>query len=640
VLNNKDSLKFWLVLFIGLFTCQQVFSETGRFRITWQDDPATTMIVGWDQISGSGGKLYYDVVNPGPIPEKFAFSKLPDQVYNFKGMSNHFVRLAGLRPNTVYYFMIQDSEGVSRVYSFKTTPNKNTERLSIIAGSDSRNHRVARVDANKLVAKLRPHFVLFGGDFTENDSDQEWKDWFDDWQNTISDDGRMYPIVVARGNHEYSNRTVIELFDVQDKDVTYALTFGEDLLRIYTLNSMIASGGDQKLWLQKDLAENPHVLWKFAQYHLATKPHTRVKESKNDQWENWSKIFYNYGLQLAIESDAHVVKSTYPIRPSSEEGSDEGFIRDDVTGTVYIGEGCWGAPLRRNDDDKAWTRASGSFNCFHWIFVGKEGIEIRFVKTDGADYVKKIDPNNIFEAPLGLNVWNPPTGDVINIPRDRESLFAEGFPDEEGFASRGEDEEPEIEAGFQILDFNVKRVGGDIKVSWQSINEPEVLKYELLRSIDNSDYELVEVVPGKNQSKNDYSYVDRGFADLNSGKYVNYRLKQIVNEQNNNSGNGYDLKRRKMENKGAPGALRKNVPPSVRMGEGNDILIHFDVPGHGPCFARLISLKGEVMKWDFDVMNPGSYVERLECKQVPPGKYLLVIKQGEKVLQRYKVLVE
>ena len=89
-----------------------------------------------------------------------------------------------------------------------------------------------------------------------------------------------------------------------------------------------------------------------------------------------------------------------------------------------------------------------------------------------------------------------------------------------------------------------------------------------------------------------------------------------------------------------PGALRKNVPPSVRMGEGNDILIHFDVPGHGVCFARLISLKGEVMKWDFDVMNPGSYTERLECKQVPPGKYLLVIKQGEKVLQRYKVLVE
>ncbi|MCB0662936.1 MAG: metallophosphoesterase family protein [Saprospiraceae bacterium] len=610
-------------------------AHTGRFRLTWQDDPATTMVIGWDQISGSGGKVYYDVVNPGPLPEKFAFSKTPDQVYNYKGMSNHFVRLAGLRPNTLYYFLVEDSEGVSKVYSFKTAPNKSTDRLSIIAGSDSRNHRDARVDANKLVAKLRPHFVLFGGDFTENDSEEEWLHWFDDWQNTISSDGRMYPIVVARGNHEYSNRTVIELFDVRNKDVTYALTFGEDLLRVYTLNSMIASGGDQKIWLQKDLAENPHITWKIAQYHLSTRPHTRVKDSQNAQWENWSKIFYNYGLQLAIESDAHVVKSTWPIRPSTETGSEEGFIRDDLSGTVYIGEGCWGAPLRRADDDKVWTRASGSFNCFHWIFVDQDGIEVRFVKTDGADYVKSINPNNIFEPPLGLNIWNPDNGDVIEIRRDREELLADDMS-QDALVARGENG-VEIEAGFQILDFEVSRTGSDVKVSWQSLNEPMRMKYELFRSIDHGDYEVVEIIHGEGKKENDYIFVDRNFAELNPGKYVNYRLKQTQLEGSEDPG---ELKRRKMELKSSRPGIRKNAPPAVRLSEGGDVLVHFEVSKPGKCFARLLSLKGEVKHWDFNMIKPGSYIEKLECENVPPGKYLLVIKQGEEVLQRYRVLVE
>jgi len=120
-----------------------------------------------------------------------------------------------------------------------------------------------------------------------------------------------------------------------------------------------------------------------------------------------------------VECDAHVVKSTWPIRPDNGAGSDEGFVRDDKHGTVYIGEGCWGAPLRSNDDDKSWTRASGSFNQFNWIFIDKEKIEVRIIQTDGAGRVANIDPKNIFKAPIGIHIWNPPTGDVIAITQKR-----------------------------------------------------------------------------------------------------------------------------------------------------------------------------------------------------------------------------
>lgn len=411
----------------------QVFSATGRFRIAWEEDPATTAVIAWDQLSGSDPVLYLDVNNYGQNFGEYAVAKRPQNIIVAKGMNNHFIHLQDLVPNTTYYFIIKDSEGVSRQLFFSTAPNRPDRRLSIIAGGDSRNFREARRDANLLVGKLRPHCVMFGGDFTEKDSPDEWKDWFDDWQLTISKDGRMTPIVVTRGNHEESNRTLNDLFGIRSADLTYAFNLGGNLLRIYTLNTLIPISGSQQAWLESDLRSNTAVQWKFAQYHQPMRPHTKRKMEKNDQVVLWAPLFYKYGINLVVECDAHVVKSTWPIRPDNGPGSYEGFIRDDDSGTVFVGEGCWGAPLRNNDDDKPWTRASDSFNQFNWIFVDQEKIEVRTIKTDGADRVADINPNNIFSAPRGLVIWNPENGDVITIQQRQKGKPAQ---EEEIFAAR------------------------------------------------------------------------------------------------------------------------------------------------------------------------------------------------------------
>lgn len=381
----------------------------------WREDPSTTMVIGWDQMSGSDPIFYYDLIDQGRNINAYRMSKRPDLVVSAKGMNNNFVRLSGLQPNTVYYFIIKDNEGVTMRYSFRTAPDNPGERLSIIAGGDSRNYREARRDANKIVSKLRPHCIMFGGDFTAGDTATEWQEWFDDWQETIGSDGRLFPIIVTRGNHEASNGTLIELFDVKSPDIYYALTLGGDLLRIYTLNTLVPSGGNQGAWLERDLKASANVTWKFAQYHHPMRPHTAIKPDRDELLFNWATLFHQHGVNLAVECDGHVVKSTYPIRPSSEPGSDKGFIRDDEAGTVYVGEGCWGAPLRENNSDKDWTRHSGSFNQFNWIFVDRFKVEVRTVKTDGADNVAEVRHNNIFEQPIGLVVWNPPTGDVVRI---------------------------------------------------------------------------------------------------------------------------------------------------------------------------------------------------------------------------------
>ncbi|QKX06709.1 T9SS type A sorting domain-containing protein [Aquimarina sp. TRL1] len=403
---------FILVVLLGL----QTQASNDKYRLSLRGNPATSIVIGWNQISGSNPTVYYGTTDHGTNYANYPNSKTPDRTVSYKSMNNNFARLTGLQPNTAYYFVIRDSQGTSERFWFKTAPSDNS-RLSFIAGGDSRNNRTPRKNANRLVAKLKPHAVLFGGDMTNRDSSREWVEWFDDWQLTIASDKRMFPIIATRGNHEGSNNSVYNLFDTPSSSVYYAITFGNNLIRAYTLNTQISISGSQTTWLKGDLNANPNVIWKMAQYHKPMRPHVAGKSEGNSQYSNWAKLFYDKNVKLVVECDSHTVKTTWPVRPTTASGNDEGFVRDDQKGTVYVGEGCWGAPLRTNNDNKSWTRSSARFNQFKWIFVDTEKIETRTIKVDNASSVSSVSNANVFQIPANLDIWNPSTGSVVTITK-------------------------------------------------------------------------------------------------------------------------------------------------------------------------------------------------------------------------------
>lgn len=392
-------------------------AATRRYRMTWRDTPATSAVIGFEQYAGHTAHLVYDVTDHGPNPAAYRFTATPSRETKYAGMNNVFVRIGGLRPGTRYYFIIVDSDGPSPRMILETPPGSPDAPLSVVAGGDSRNNPAVNQAANRIVARLRPHFVLFGGDMTADDTAREWQQWFDDWQLTTSPDGRLTPIVPARGNHESTNAAIHELFDVPNPDVYYVLDFGGGLLRTFTLNTMFPPGGNQLRWLERSLAGSRSA-WKIAQYHHAMRPHTSGKRERDELITYWASRFTQYGMDLVIESDAHTVKQTYPIRPSREPGSSQGFIRDDRRGTVYVGEGCWGAPLRANDDDKPWTRASGRFNQFKWIWVSLRDVQVRTVMIDRCRGTAGNSYRERFRTPVGLYYWEAAnTGDVLRIDR-------------------------------------------------------------------------------------------------------------------------------------------------------------------------------------------------------------------------------
>jgi hypothetical protein len=385
---------FFMALAYLILGSQSVAAKVSKLRLTYREDPATTAVIGWDQESGSQPVLYYGLQDKKQDYKAYPHSQSPNRVISYLGMNNHFVRLVDLLPDTVYYFVIKDSEGVSRRYQFRTFPLKNKAGISIIAGGDSRNNRTTRRNANQLAALLQPDLILFDGDMTNLDLPQEWRRWFEDWQLTINEQGRLIPILAARGNHEIKNESIYHLFDTPSEEVYYALNFGGNLLRVYTLNSEISALGRQRDWLEKDLAQNPSV-WKIVQYHRPIAPHAPGKAFRGLQYRAWASLLYQYGVDIVVECDAHVYKLTYPIKP--DPNGEDGYIREDKKGTIYIGEGGWGAPLRNTqkkllgwewkDQKREWTRDIGSFNHFHWFWVFEKSIQIRTVLVDNAPLV-------------------------------------------------------------------------------------------------------------------------------------------------------------------------------------------------------------------------------------------------------------
>lgn len=414
---------FGTTLLVLALLCYGLSSQasTDKYRLIWVENPSTEAIIAFDSSPGSSGtRIYY-----GPNDQGINYTSYPNYVdpyfKNYKGMNNAFGKMTGLSPNTTYYFVVVDDDGHSDRFFFDTSPDTNTEKLSIISGGDSRNNRTPRIQGNRLVSKLKPHAVVFTGDMIDLDTDGEWDEWFNDWQETIGNDGRMTPIIVCRGNHE-DLTTLHNLFDTpyvsaNTTNEYYSISLGGDLVKFFLLNSENSSNANQTSWLANELQSSQNFFWRIPAYHKPMRPHNSGKSEGTIVYTNWSSLFSTHKVKLAIESDTHLNKTTHPIVPcTGGSGCDEGFMIDNDNGTVYIGEGAWGAPLRSANDAKSWTRtSSGNFNQFKWLWINKDSIEIRTIKFANESSVGSVNINNRFTEPTNLDVYDPGNGDDIVV---------------------------------------------------------------------------------------------------------------------------------------------------------------------------------------------------------------------------------
>jgi hypothetical protein len=442
-----------------LFSYQSV-AQIKWIRATYRDDPSTSISIGW---SGATGTMYYDTIDHGSNYTAYSYSKVVDRTTTHKGNSHHFVRLSNLQPSTVYYFTVLSSGTASTRYHFKTLSDNSNQSLSFISGGDSRKDlsflgigdppcwgngcRQTRQDLNSIISKIRPDFIAFTGDYIRNydiifvvDSEDDWRDWFDDWDYTIAPDGRITPMIHALGNHEDAVDLDL-MFDVSNTDIYYATNFGGNLFRLYTLNSETDACTDiiQKNWLINDLQQNSTPsntpYWKIVQYHQPMIPHANYT-ARTDLIDCWAANFENYGVRLACESHTHVLKTTYPLKyDASASSSYNGLVRDDSSGAVFIGDGSWGAPPRTAYAPIANVTqdVEQTAGYFH-ININRSRIQIKSVVPypDSMQNVPTLTDNDLgTDLPLGVPLWRPANGSAcIIIPNYGPLLSAQKIADE------------------------------------------------------------------------------------------------------------------------------------------------------------------------------------------------------------------
>ncbi|WP_394199843.1 pre-peptidase C-terminal domain-containing protein [Shewanella waksmanii] len=499
-------------------------------RLIWDASPQTQATVGFTPDGSSN-----HVVKFGLSTDETTWQTLaPTATRTFaSSLTSHFVKLSGLTPNSAVYYRVCDDSGCGQRMWFKTAPNDSSGFVAI-AGGDTRTGWTNRQNGNRLVAKIRPLVILHGGDYTNANSASEMRSYLSDWQLTFSSDmidgysyQRIYPFVPTHGNHEDNNyNTLCQVFgsDYNQDGVcnahdTYGAFNVSPLLRVYTLNSQFKNSGWSSYatamnnWLSQDLvAQGASATWRIAQYHKPMFPHYSGKSDNTELHTWWADIFYNQDMNLVVESDTHINKITEALTPTSS-----GFNATTTGGTVYVGEGSWGAPARSANDPKSWTIDLASIQQFKVISVTSDTLTVRTAQFDAsASTLSRAERlANPLALPSSVNWWQASSvGDKLKLVKAGNglSIIDSGntdpvdppvaIPLQNGVAATSLSASKSNQLNFTLevpeaatsLDFNITGGSGDADLYVKQGSAPTLSSYDC-RPYKNGNAESCSMTP-------------------------------------------------------------------------------------------------------------------------------------------------
>lgn len=366
-------------------TAEQMARPFMHHRVLFMEDPSTKASIAWttaDEVFESH-RVYWDTAPRGGDLTKYAnhTDKVHSHPYTLveKDKENripknigHSVLLEGLEPATTYYFVVASGKYVSREFHFITAPDDDRP-LKLLFGGDSRRgpqwpevHEDRR-KVNRMIAGLvekHPEVVAFvhGGDYCAK---AEWTfmtDWLSDLELTTTPEGRILPIIPARGNHD---RQVVfeEIFHWPGRETNYYYaTELSKKVALITLNTEMSHGGDQRDWLEKTLKHYREGgrRWLLASYHVPAWGSVKEFTQGASQRQHWVPLFEDHQVDLVLESDHHSLKRTLPIYREKH---------DPEKGIVYIGDGGLGVPQRDPDPKRWYLQAPGMTSKSHHVHL-------------------------------------------------------------------------------------------------------------------------------------------------------------------------------------------------------------------------------------------------------------------------------
>ena len=385
-----------------------------HLRVVWTEDPARHAIISWTTMAPAGENvIFYDTESRPADPAAYQYQSAAERSGEVSMLKMdrtegvppgwyHHGQLHDLEPESRVYFRVSSDGALSEEFYF-ITAHVGEKPFKLLSGGDSRMAgekpryagRTPHVDRQAMCRRMAqlleedPEILALahGADWGTT---AEWRHlywWFEDNELVKTSDNRLLPMIVSRGNHDESigfqeNFWLADITDGLSFGYYYTTLLGN--IALITLNTEISVAGDQREWLEEELARltsepEPRPQWLLAQYHRPAYPVAKAYNRHNFKRvrEAWTPLFDQFNLDLALESDGHVLKRTMPIR-NFEPAQD---------GTVYIGEGGLGVKQRVPIPDLWFVEEPGVAMSAHhvWLLsISPDQLRMEAVGVDGA----------------------------------------------------------------------------------------------------------------------------------------------------------------------------------------------------------------------------------------------------------------
>ena len=370
-------------------------TRPAQWRVVWTRRPATEATLSWSTAhAGELHRVLWDSRAPGAGGERYEHQTRSARDGRYSSHEKdesapayyHHVRLSGLAPSTTYRFRME-SDGERSPELFFTTAPADERPFALLSGGDSRSGIRARCYVNLALSELHagdPSILALchGGDYVFDGLRwDQWSAWLTHHELTVSDAGRVLPLLPTRGNHD-RGPLFDEIFDDPGGATRNHYTSELGAVRLLTLNSNISAAGGQLDWLESELAcIGAETSWLLTNYHRPLYP---AVKTPGTALPFWAPLFDRYGVDVSLESDGHCIKRTPGIKA--------GELHPE--GVVYVGEGGLGVPQRipRRDD---WYLHDGFVGAGHHVIrldFAPDTLRVRFLEL--GELTPSIDAND------------------------------------------------------------------------------------------------------------------------------------------------------------------------------------------------------------------------------------------------------
>ena len=291
-------------------------------RLSFIHDPANSMTVSWWTASGNTDSKVFYGTSPGNLTSN-ATGTAPVMVPT--GFI-HNVELAGLSPDTEYFYTCGGASGNSSIFNFTTAPSPRARGMHFAAYGDTRSNQVRRrITADMILQNASIDYgtdaelVLHAGDIVSRGTEQ---DQFDEFSSDVQPLAAHVPMMYIAGNHEIGGLN--SLYPQQFLEPAngndgwyYSFNWGPvhfvgldtETHGIPLLDAMDLS------WMREDFRRarlDNTVLWIVVWFHqplFVSFSH----DSRVDLRESWGALFDEFKVDLVLGGHCHAYQRNYPV---------------------------------------------------------------------------------------------------------------------------------------------------------------------------------------------------------------------------------------------------------------------------------------------------------------------------------------